>query len=156
MVPRLDARRAHAHDADILLHDEATEPESPVATEIDHDLMLQEHALQPSSTFSIILNGLLDALGLSTRWVVAGSVAAALLLNRDADTLAFVSGAIANGGLSKVLKVSTTVCRFQLVEAPLLSYATKQPVHSRVFACSTSAMSTCLEHQRCSLKHFLQ
>jgi hypothetical protein len=123
MVPRLDARRAHAHDADILLHDEATEPESPVATEIDHDLMLQEHALQPSSTFSIVLNGLLDALGLSTRWVVAGSVAAALLLNRDADTLAFVSGAIANGGLSKVLKVSTTVCSLQRVDAPLLSYA---------------------------------
>jgi hypothetical protein len=108
MVPRLDARRAHAHDADILLHDEATEPESPVATEIDTDLILHEHeSLLPSSTFSIVLNGLLDALGLSTRWVVAGSVAAALLLNRDADTLAFVSGSIANGALSKVLKVCT-------------------------------------------------
>ncbi|CAM9732824.1 unnamed protein product, partial [Phaeothamnion confervicola] len=45
-----------------------------------------------------------STLGLSTRWVVAGAVGAALLVRRDPETLAWVIGSVANATLSKVLK----------------------------------------------------
>lgn len=45
-----------------------------------------------------------DALGSSTRWSVAGAVFVALVVRRDASTLAWVVGALSNAVLSKVLK----------------------------------------------------
>lgn len=52
-----------------------------------------------------VLYAAYEGIGLSTRWVVALSVAAALLMRRDPETLTWVLGACANGAASKVLKV---------------------------------------------------
>ncbi|CAM9722662.1 unnamed protein product [Chrysoparadoxa australica] len=46
----------------------------------------------------------MEVVGKSTRWTVAGTVALTLLVRRDASTLSFVVGALANAVLSKVLK----------------------------------------------------
>ncbi|CAM9817352.1 unnamed protein product, partial [Choristocarpus tenellus] len=53
----------------------------------------------------------LDVLGGSTQWVVAGSVAAALLARSDSETLVWVLGSLLNAVFSKVLKRSINECR---------------------------------------------
>lgn len=54
---------------------------------------------------------MLDVLGSSTQWVVAGSVGAVLVTEADVDTLVWVLGSLLNAGFAKFLKKAINQAR---------------------------------------------
>lgn len=60
--------------------------------------------VQPDLTVLRGMESILDFVGASTQWVVAGSVGAALVTRADAETLVWVVGSLFNAVFSKVLK----------------------------------------------------
>lgn len=76
------------------------------SSELDADTAA-DAIVDPAATDLNMVRGMesiLDLVGASTQWVVAGSVGAALVTRADAQTLVWVVGSLFNAVFSKVLK----------------------------------------------------
>lgn len=76
------------------------------SSELDADTAV-DAIVDPAAPDLNMLRGMesiLDLVGASTQWVVAGSVGAALVTRADAETLVWVVGSLFNAVFSKVLK----------------------------------------------------